>query len=62
MNRIALFLCVIFSVGCSSPEQARSKLEDYVKFLAVNATALNEAIIYQSEMKWTPKFGQVPKL
>jgi len=49
MNRIALFLCVIFSVGCSSPEQARSKLEDYVKFLAVNATALNEAIIYQSE-------------
>ena len=35
--------------GCSNSEQARSKLEDYVNFLAVNATALNEAIIYQPE-------------
>lgn len=49
MKRIGLFFFALLLAGCSSEEQAKNELEDYVKFIAVNYTALNEAIIYQPE-------------
>ena len=49
MRRSACILSFSFLVGCSSSEQAQSKVEDYVEFLSLNNTALHEATISQSE-------------